>query len=450
MAVPWILKLLGRYGVFKVKQLVTIAAAAFVFAFGLAAQDKKPEWKDRAEYDLFDAAQKDANATTRLATLDKWKSGYAQSDYANVRQDMYLITYQQLNQGRQAFDMSLEVLKTRPNDVRSLSAIVGYIYTFMPPQPADLDTAEKTAKHLLADLDAIYAPANKPANLDDAAWAKAKADMGPYAQRTLGWIEVTRKDNPKAEVELTKALQMDGTQAQVTYWLAGSSLAQQQKDPLKQMQSLYHYARAASYDGPNSLPAANRAQILAFFKKAYATYHGSDEGGDQLLAMAKASPLPPADFKIQSKNDILQAKADADAAEAAKDPQMALWRNIKKELTGDNGQAYFDMGLKDAALPKFKGKLISMTPALRPKELVLGIEKADVGEVTLKFENALAGKMEPASELEFECTGNSFAKDPFMLVLNCEKEQLTGWTGKNVGGAAPPPAKKAVPVPKKQ
>jgi hypothetical protein len=302
----------------------------------------------------------------------------------------------------------------------------------------------------LADLDTIYAPANKPANLDDAAWAKAKADMAPYAQRTLGWIEVTRKDNPKAETELTKALQMDGTQAQVTYWLAGALLAQQQKDPMKQMQSLYHYARAASYDGPNSLPAANRTQILTFFKKAYNTYHGSDEGADQLLAMAKTSPLPPADFKIQSKNDILQAKADQDAADAAKDPQMALWRNIKKELTGDNGQAYFDMGLKDAALPKFKGKLISMTPALRPKELVLGIEKADVGEVTLKFENALAGKMETGADLEFECTGNSFTKEPFMLILNCEKEQLTGWTGKNAGGA-PAPAKKAVPpVQKKQ
>ena len=435
---------------FKVKQLGVVAAAAFIFAFGLAAQDKKPELKDRAEYDLFDAAQKDANATTRLATLEKWKGAYAQSDYANVRQDMYLITYQQLNNSRQAFDTSVEILKTRPNDVRALSAIVGYIYTFNPPQPADVDTTEKAAKHLLTDLDAIYAPANKPANLDDAAWAKAKTDMGPYAQRTLGYLEVVRKDNPKAEVELTKALQMDGTQAQVSYWLAGALLAQQQKDPAKQMLSLYHYARAASYDGPNSLAAAGRAQILTFFNKAYATYHGSADGADQLLATAKTQPMPAADFKIQSKNDILQAKADQDAADAAKDPQMALWRNIKKELTGDNGQAYFDMGLKDAALPKFKGKLISMTPALRPKELVLGIEKPDVAEVTLKFENALAGKMDPGGDLEFECTGNSFTKEPFMLVLNCDKEQVTGWTGKNAGGA-PAPAKKAVPpAPKKQ
>ena len=434
-----------------VKAAIALTFASSMFVSSIAAQDKKPEWKDRAEYDLFEAASKDANATTRLATLEKWKAGYAASDYVNLRQDMYLISYQQLNQARQAFDMSQEILKTRPNEVRSLSAIVGYVQTFMPPQPADLDVAEKAARHLLADLDTIYAPANKLPNLDDAAWAKAKADMGPYAQKTLGWIELTRKDNPKAEVELSKALQMDPTQAQVSYQLAGALLAQQKEAPAKQMQALYQYARAASYDGPNSLPAASRTQILTFFNKAYATYHGSAEGADQLLAMAKTNAMAPADFKIKSKNDILEEQAKADADAAAKDPQMALWRNIKKELTGDNGQAYFDMGIKEAALPKFKGKIISMKPETKPKEIVLGIEKADVPEVTLKFEMALPGKMDVGSELEFEGTGDSFTKDPFMLIVNMEKDKLTGWTGKDARGAAPAkPAAAKPPAQKKQ
>jgi hypothetical protein len=110
------------------------------------------------------------------------------------------------------------------------------------------------------------------------------------------------------------------------------------------------------------------------------------------------------------------------------------------------------MGLKEAALPKFKGKLISMTPATRPKELVIGIEKADTPEVTLKFENALPGKMEPGTELEFEGTGESFTKDPFMLIVNVDKDKLTGWTAKNAPGTAParavpPAAKKAAPAP---
>jgi hypothetical protein len=428
-------------------------AVVGTLALGLVAFGQERNWKDRAEYDLFDAAQKDANATTRLATLDKWKAGYAASEYGSVRQDMYLITYQQLNQARPAFDMAQEILKTRPNDIRALAAVVGYVKGFMPPQPADLDAAEKTARYILANLDTIYAPANKVPGMDDAALAKAKTDMKPYAQVTLGWIEMTRKDNPKSETEFKKALELDPTNAQVSYWLAGALLAQQQKDPAKQMEALYHYARAASYDGANSLNAQGRQQILTFFNKAYATYHGSADGADKLLALAKTSALPPAGFKIDSKGDLLEAAAKAEAEEAAKDPQMALWRNIKKELTGDNGQAYFEMGIKDAGLPKFKGKLISMNPATKPKELVLGIEKADVPEVTLKFENPLPGKMDPGTELEFEGTGDSFTKDPFMLVVNVDKDKLTGWTAKNAPGAAPakpaaPPAtKKAAPAP---
>ncbi len=170
------------------------------------------------------AAQKDADATTRLATLDKWKGALGKAITGNVRQDMYLITYQQLNNGRQAFDTSVDILKTRPNDVRALSAIVGYIYTFAPPQPADLDTAEKAAKHLLADLDTIYAAANKPSNLDDAAWAKAKADMKPFAQRTLGFIDVTRKDNPGAEVQTSQGFAI-GWDTGAGFLLARWSLA---------------------------------------------------------------------------------------------------------------------------------------------------------------------------------------------------------------------------------
>ena len=53
-------------------------------------------------------------------------------------------------------------------------------------------------------------------------------------------------------------------------------------------------------------------------------------------------------------------------------------------------ESYFEMTVKDADLPggvngvnKFKGKIVSMTPANRPKEIVLAIEKPDVADATL-------------------------------------------------------------------
>ncbi len=94
--------------------------------------------------------------------------------------------------------------------------------------------------------------------------------------------------------------------------------------------------------------------------------------------------------------------------------------------------------MKDAALPggaegiaKFKGTLISMTPAVRPKELILGIENPSVPDVTLKLDSALPGKMEPGAQIEFAGVAKSYTKEPFMVTFAVEKSALSGWTGKN-------------------
>jgi len=97
--------------------------------------------------------------------------------------------------------------------------------------------------------------------------------------------------------------------------------------------------------------------------------------------------------------------------------------------------------MKGAGLPggvnnvaRFKGKLISSTPALHPKELVLAIEDPARPDVTLKLESALPGKMDPGGDIEFEGVGDSFTKDPFMVTFIVEKSKIDGWTGKNPPG----------------
>lgn len=425
----------------------TILSAAL--AFTLTAQEKKQEWKDQGEYDLFQALSKDANPTSRLASLDKWKQQYAQSDFADTREDVYLFTYSELKQPRQAIDKAMDILKTRPNNFAALSAVMSQIQALNPPPAADLDAAEKIVNYVRDNMDTVFAVANKPPNIPDAAtWAQVKTQMGPYTLQTLLFIINARKDNPKAEQSLTALLQKDPTQSAVSYQLAGALLGQNKANPEKQVPALFHYARAAAYDGANSLPAATRTQVQQFLGRVYPQYHGSNEGLQELLALAKTNAMPPADFKITSKAEIEAEKMEKEQAELAKDPMMGMWRTIKKELTGDGGQAYFDSSVKDAGLPKFKGRIISMSPATRPKEIVLGVEKADVADAKIVFEEALAGKMEPGETLEFEGTGASYTKDPYMLVLDVEKEKLSGWTGKNAP-APRPAAKKAAPAAKK-
>jgi hypothetical protein len=167
---------------------------------------------------------------------------------------------------------------------------------------------------------------------------------------------------------------------------------------------------------------------------------------DMLLAAAKNNPFPAGDFKILSTVDIATAKAKADAEAAAKDPMMTFWvKFLKEPILKDD--AYFDMNVKDAALPggangvmKFKGKIVSMTPATRPKEIVLSVEKPGVGDAKLTLETALPGKMEAGEELQFEGVAKSYTKEPYMVTFETDAKQIDGWTGKNTPAAG---AKKA-------
>jgi hypothetical protein len=318
-----------------------------------------------------------------------------------------------------------------------------------------LETAEKVARYLIANADTVFAADKMPQGATPAQWAQAKPTMVNFAQFTLGYIGVEGKDSAKAQAELTKTLEMDPTNAPASSMLAGVLLAQQKEHPELMSEALFEYARAAGLTGPTALPAPQQKSLGEFLTKAYTLYHGSAEGLDQVKALAKASALPPAGFKIKSTVDLDADKAAAAAAEAAANPMLALWRTIKTELTGDNGPAYFESSVKDAGLPggangvtKFKGKLVSTTPAVRPKELTLAIEGA-AADVTLKLEEPLPGMMEAGGEISFSGAAKAYTKDPYMLTFDVTKDDLEGWTGKGPAGPPRTGAKKA-PAKKKE
>ncbi len=435
-------------------------ALAFVAAMGLvAAQDKPAEEnkkvaKDQQEADLINSLPKETDPAKRLATLDKWKAGYPETAFAAERQAAYLATYQELKKPRETVDTANEILKRNPNDFDALRAILLYgLATGNPPPAADMDTVEKAAQHLINDADSIFTPANKPGYMSADQWAQAKEPMKAYAQRQIGMVYVTKKDNEKAEEELTKAVKMSPNDGTLDQALGAAILAQNKTKPEKQPLALFYYARAAAYDGQGSLPAATRQQLQTFVSRAYTQYHGSNEGFDKLLATAKANPTPPADFHIDSTADIAAAKAKAEEEAAKANPMLAMWKTIKTGLTGDNPDQFFESTVKDAALPggangvtKFKGKLISSKPEVRPKELVVAVEKPDVADCTIKLDEGqtLPGKMDPGGEIEFEGVAKAYTKEPYMLTLETEKDKISGWTGKNAASV-----KKALPAKKK-
>ncbi|MEX2263739.1 MAG: hypothetical protein WD696_17425 [Bryobacteraceae bacterium] len=380
--------------------------------------------KDQGEYDIFTAIGKETDPKKKLTLLDTWKQKYPETEFQEERLQHYLLTYQGLGQPAKMFEIAKEMLAKDPKALQGLYWIVSLLPTMNDTSDATLGLGEKSANGLLV--------VEKPAAAGEADWVKAKKDMDAMSYKTLGWIAWQRKDNEAAERQFVKCLEFNPNAAEVSYWLGTVIFGQ--KKPERQSEVLFHFARAASFEGQGALNPQGRKQVDAFFIKAYTTFHGSQQGISEIRTLAKSQPLPPPGFKIENVNEIA-AQKEQEFRES--NPQLALWMGLKKELTGPNGAQYFESMMKNAAVPKLKGKVISQTPASRPKEVVIGISDATEPEVKLKFETALANKADVGTEIEFEGVPTEFAPDPFMVTFEVENEKLTGWP------PPPAPAKRA-------
>ncbi|HXI40705.1 MAG TPA: hypothetical protein VNH83_12030, partial [Bryobacteraceae bacterium] len=227
--------------------------------------------------------------------------------------------------------------------------------------------------------------------------------------------------------------------AQVSYWL-GTAIVQEKK-PEKQPAALFHFARAASLDqSQGGFNPQAKQSIETYFVNAFNRFHGQDAAElSKLRELAKASPFPPDGFTIKDINEVKAANEEKFRKE---NPALALWMTLKGALTAPDGQQYFDTSMKGTEVPggaggvqTFKGKLISMKPAVRPKELVLSIGDGTTPDATLVLDAALPGKAEPGVEIEFAGVPSSFTKEPFNVTFDVEKKKIVGWPGKEAAPA---------------
>jgi tetratricopeptide (TPR) repeat protein len=393
-----------------------------------AAKEKKP--KDQGEYDLYTGAIKEKDNNKKLQLLTTWKEKYPDSDYKLERLQLFLVTYQQLGQPAKMIDTAKEILAIDPKNIQALFWISSLTPTLGNTNPDALDLAEKAANGLLT--------AEKPAEVKDEDWTKAKAQTDAVAYSTLGWVAWQKKNYDDAEKNFKKSLEVNPNAAQVSYWLGTALLAS--KKPEKQAEALYDFARAASFDGQGALTPQGRQQIDAYLTKVYTSYHGDTTGLSDIKTQAKANALPPKDFKIDTAAEVA-AKKDEELKK--NNPELALWLTVKGQLLAPDGQQYFDSQMKGSAFPKLKGWLVDAKPKLKSKELLVSTEGKDQApNVTLKLVGsdgttaiALAGKPDLGDVIEFEGVPDSFTKEPLMVTFNVEKSKITGLKEEKVAPA---------------
>ena len=437
------------------KKPMRIAVAfAVVAALGIAQDAPKgPVAKDAEEANLVNTAAKEADPAKRLQELDQWTQKYPDTQLTEQRDLLYWVTYQQMKNPRGAVDWAKTMLAKKADSYMALMTILQFGPTLNNNNPGqeDFDLTVAAANTMLNEPDKVFAEENRPQTVPAADWPKVKPYWMQQAPRIEAQMWVNKKQPAKAEAEIGKILQKSPNDAAIDQMMGSVILAQNKEHPEKQAAALFYYARAACYDGDGALPATNRNQLKSgFLTRAYNTYHGSAQGLDELCATAKANPAPPADFKLLSVADIAEAKNKADQEALKANPAMALWKTVKTGLTGDNPDQFWSAA-KGSELPgndptdpskqlKWTGKIVNMKPATGPKEILMAVENP-AGDVKLTFEEPLRGKMEPGSELQFSGEAKEYTKDPFMLTLATDKDQISGWkpevihTPKKSGGS---------------
>lgn len=435
---------------FSFKRAIAVVALGACFTLALPAQEKQPQWKDRAEYDLVDSIGKEQNPKTKLGLLNSWKEKYPATEFKDMRHQLYVQTFQGMGDAKGMRQASQDWLTDNPKAFLAYYWLNLLTISLNDTSPAALDLGDKAGKGMLSIIDETFDPSKKQANVTEEAWKKERNTAESNAYKTLGWVAMQRNQNEEAEKNFVEALKRNPSDALVSYW-AGTVVAKQRKVE-KQSAALYHFAHAAGHDGEGALPAEQRKQIQAYLEKTYINFHGDKTGLDEIIAATKTNPIPPDDFKIKSKQEIL---AEQEKQLLETNPQLALWVRMKGALSASDGASYFN-NIKESLVPggvevgetnkvkieKFKATVVSSTPAARPKELVVGISGPDMSEATLRFDKPLAAAVPAGTPIEFSGVAKEFTADPFMVVFAVEAEDVTGLP-KAAPAAKKAPAKKA-------
>jgi len=428
-------------------------------AAAIAAGQGAPEKKLRqGEYDLYNQVVVDMNTnnfTKAIGDLDTWREKFPETDYKDDRTALYVQTYTAANQPDKALEAAAGLI---PRDLGAVfpgptgpATIVRFLYNVVwsisrdpNPSPEAMAVGEKAARQLMAYDQPIP-------GVSAADWEKARASMKEQASAALLHIamlpglEAMAKQPPDcvaADAAYARALGAYPDKSVISYELGRALNCESKTAPEKISAAIYEFERAAVIDPTLGDPKSDPKKVPSFADNAYIRIHGSDEGLEQLQQLARQSPLPPENFKIETATEI----ADEKRSEFEKsNPQLALWMRIKGALSDTGGEDYFTNQLKDSQVPQLRGVLLAADPACRPRELTVAVPLPDTEqtprpEIKLVLDKPLAGKPELRQEFHWEGIPTAFTKDPFLLTMSTETAKIEGL--KTTPCAAAPAKKK--------
>ncbi|HET7439998.1 MAG TPA: hypothetical protein VFJ47_01755, partial [Terriglobales bacterium] len=153
--------------------------------------------------------------------------------------------------------------------------------------------------------------------------------------------------------------------------------------------------------------------------KQYTKYHGSDQGWADVLAQAKASPLPPAGFNITQYVPPTPAQQAADLVKTKqpKDMSFGEWELVLSAGTPEDAAKVWN-AIKGVPL-QMQGVVLKATPT--KLDIAGSVDDIDQKrpDISLEMSGAIPARLMPkeGASLDFEGTPISYTPSPFVMTM---------------------------------
>lgn len=248
------------------------------------------------EYKAYNDAIALTDPKAKITALEAYLEKYPQSSVKESVQELIMGTYGQANDAAGMLTAADKLLQTNPSNLRGLTTEMS-LHKSLADQKTDpaekqteLDKAADAAKKALT--------ATKGKDIDQATWDTMVKQATPYLYSAIAAAALNKKDTATAIENYKKELASvpveqtatPGPFLQDTFFLG---VAYMQSNPPDYVNCTWYTTRFVEL-----APEPYKTQYAPTAKYCYNKYHGKAEGYETVQAAAKASLMPPADFKI--------------------------------------------------------------------------------------------------------------------------------------------------------
>jgi tetratricopeptide (TPR) repeat protein len=414
--------------------------AGKLWAAPRAAQDQSKPGYSLAEYNQYQAADKETNSQQKIKLLDDFVKAYPNSTLMPYVYRDYYTTYMQLKNFCQAIDYADKMIALG-DKIDTTGRLEAYytraqaFYLGMADKclqtPDALTKARDTALAGLKTLDDL----KKPDNVDDKQFEAQKKGVKVLFNAVAALSSTSMKDYAAAAGYYKTLLSIDPTDAVSHYRLGIVDL---QMNPPMGSDGFWELARAIDLKIPND------AQVRAYLKNQIIRYQQPacdklvDDQVTELLTLAASATDRPATLNVPSAADLQKARDDTanfiPSLMAGGDAGKAMW-------LASCGLEYPDVGVRVMEPPVVDGDTVALKVfrGATPEE----IEAATAPNMGVKIEGQPEAKrLEKDAVVRFTGTLTGYTQNPFML--NWEKAKInTEDLPEEKGPAKKGPAKKA-------